>query len=179
MINERAVIVALSYVIGFTTAFIAFGVTQQKSDYATANKLTTSFSAETFEQAELIATSFEAFKNEDGFFVTVDGNEQIISARSTNEVGQPGFHFDVPYYEVSPTTQYVHYCEQMTEVPTECTHFIYVVDEHIVYPVTVERDGGLVSNISDMHTHWLDDGRLEIGLFVSESVEEPWVLEGY
>ncbi len=178
MINERAIIVALSYVIGFVTAFIAFGISQQTPHYSQHYSDANASKFSNVVDVEMAASSFQAFKNETGLFVAVDGDERIITAKLEGKEGEPGFHFDVPYYEVSPDMQYIHYCEQMSEIPTECTSFVYVVDQHVVYPADFDGSG-IVSSILDMHTHWLDDGRLEIGPFVSASAEKPWMLVQY
>ena len=175
MINERAIIVALSYIIGFTTAFIGFGITPDKLQKADYNRMTFDSVSDNFVRANLTATTFNTYQSEDGLFIEIDGDERIITARATGAGKGPGFHYDIPHYETSPNMQFIHYCEQSTEIPTECTHYIYVTDNHIVYPVEIGGEG-VVSQISSLHTHWLNDGRLEIGPFLSMSADEPWML---
>ena len=168
MRNEKAFIVVLAYIIGFTTAFIAYGVPTLET-----HQDKKSSSQKIAEQSGSIVT---AYVNETGLFAETQAGSVIISAKATEQsIQKDGWHYDIATASVSPNGRFVHYCEQSLEIPTECKHFVYVAENHTVHRVT--RNGTqLVSDTNTVSNPWTNDNRLQFGTSESNSSVNPWVL---
>lgn len=181
MKHERIFIVALAYVIGFTTAYIAFGLTNTTGQETIV--LTTPNNNQ-----EYVDNSFEAFVpmngltvryDEEGLFAELDGNESIISAalESEENAGQ-GFHMDIPFYFISPSGKYVYYCEQERLDDLECNQYVYDVERGTVYQVAVDGEAYRIS-VFDFPLSWTPENTLLSSQHRSISAVEPWKLEQY
>ena len=168
MKHEQALLVGLSYVIGFVTAYIAFGIQHSSThpvDHVAVQEIVSEARGEV-----------QAFVDEIGLFAEVDGEAMLISARTEGLIESPGYHYAVPVAAVSPSGAFIHYCEQSLEVPTVCNHYIYDVEDHMVYPVSLSGQQ-LRSEVGEARAGWDASGILTIGENVSRTVSVPWILE--
>ena len=169
MKHEKALIVVLAYIIGFTTAFIGFGLPGQQN-------LTTDDSLVVLEDftSKPIAS---AYVDEMGLFAKTQQGSVIISAQDqTLTEEKNGYHYDIHLATVSPNGEFIHYCQQSLEVPTDCVHYVYVASEHEVWPVTIAGEH-LVSTDTEVRNSWNSDSTLTIAGTTSVSPSTPWELQ--
>lgn len=178
--HERITIVILSYVIGFSTAFIAFNFVNpgyiNKSEgepLAVAAPKTNSLKLEPKEAAR--PTLFE--EKADGLYALINGNSRILSAQAvsaTNVV--EGFHYKIIGAAASADGRFIHYCSQQQEGDDECKHYIYDLINDQTYRLEVPTGEQLTSGIGNVFAEWLPDGNLTTENYVSASAAAPWEL---
>lgn len=173
--NEKAILVALAYLIGFLTAYIAFNIASPEvsKDFRLAESKAHS-DVMTFDQLAA-SHAVSAFDNDEGLFVKNNGVERVVSAKSEDATG-PGYHRSIAAVNVSIDGNFVHYCAVNADADS-CTHFVYSVDEDRVYPVT---SAGVVvtSAVSEAsEVFWSETNLLNIGALVSVNSGTPWQVE--
>jgi hypothetical protein len=150
--NEKAVLILCTYVIGFTTAYIAFGVNATSTD---------------FSQTVNTATVYESQ------VATVDAVEPAYEAElppSVDSVASPVVSDQV----LSPDGTMAFYCEEGTTAGV-CVPFVLDLKTNVSNVLTI--DGEMVTfNTVDAVFSWNDDGTLQGPGLVSASADEPWVL---
>ena len=133
--NERVAIVLTAYVIGFITAYIAFGVMQLESSVKFAQ-------VPAQNTALVIAsqnTDMSVELTESGLFL-LQGNERtLISAASDSGLAE-GTHVDISNYSLSDDESQVYFCELPTLDSESCRPYIYSINDAVVYPVTVGNE---------------------------------------
>ncbi len=171
---EKALLVGLAYVIGFTTAFIAFNNSQSinVSDQVFENTSIVSAKKSTSDKVELV-------DNELGLFIKDGDRERVISADrsfaySDDEASERvGFHYRVFDAQVSPDNRFVYYCEQLTVKADDCVPLVFDITNDISHKVKIESASDRVS--LDWHeANWTPDNKLSLNHFVSSSSDEPW-----
>lgn len=168
--HESALLVVLSYVIGFTTAFIMFTMSSEKYDQPDSYALDNANVTE-----EVSASKIELMETSEGLFVKKVGQERIISAFTDATVAEPGFHTDIVVSSISPDGQYVHYCAVMTADAEVCQSFVYSVSEDAVYMVK-NADEHVESSISEVaQISWSDESTLVFGDQVANQ-SSRWVI---
>ncbi len=174
MKHEKVIILSLAYVIGFVTAYIAFGVNSpyfsQDSSVESGDEFSYGLRSSQHKY-EKVSVDDES----DGLYALLDNKKRILSAQviDSDKVG-PGFHIDVIKSVVSNDKNFIYYCTQNGETE-DYMSFIYDVNTDIVHSVGVNSDSKLT--INDMETaEWHNDGRLSLGDFVSVKPSEPWLL---
>lgn len=189
MKHQQAFLVILSYVIGFNTAFIAFGIadidaTRSYQEIESTELAATAPVGNTTEttnvspspSAQGAAVGMALKETELGLLLVSDVGERIISQRvEANASGMPGAHVAVHGVMISPDERFVHFCEQAVEVPTECNHYVYIVASHTVARVTADATP-IRSDVATFATTWSDDGRLQINEYQSITVDQPWKM---
>lgn len=135
--HERVVMVISAYLIGFTTAFIAFGVTQIED---TVNFVYVPAPAQTASVAQAVAPSetslaAEARINDTGLVYVQNGNEVLVSAFGEAD-GVDGVHQSIFEFSLSPDKQFLYFCEVPSADIEACKPFVYVAKADTVYPVT-------------------------------------------
>ena len=178
MENERVYILIFSYLIGFVTAYIAFGVAVTPDNTQTAVVLTAADQA-----ARDIPTAAESAppagppslsERADGLYVMVGGEERIISGQSLTDTAADGFHTKIISAAISPNEEFVVYCAQTATTAALCQPFVYDIAANVIYRVTVgDTNQQLSVSISDADINWLDD-RLVIADYLSLDGEVPW-----
>lgn len=172
--HEQIVIVCLAYIIGFTTAYIAFALSD--TDRAIDAEPPVAPASHSAPKADA-RTHAEAAMTAEGLVLLKDGQERVLAARvpAGTETDIDGFHYDDVAILVSPNGQYVHYCAVVKEDGT-CTHLLYSVAEDKVYQV-YNGAGALVSDIALAGTSkWRPDGSLEVASAVSADPATPWIM---
>ena len=180
--HERALVVAASYIIGFTSAFIAFGVSNIPQ---TPELLVNSVSS----QAQVVTASAKkseatSLRFEDaGLVVVTEDLERLLSARRSSSLmanvissgAQSGFAVSIVEAEISRDGQFVYYCEQQSTDSDSCVAYVYSVVDDIIHPVQV--DGSHYNPKSEGHmSTWTPAGYLNLEAYRSVSANTPWVL---
>ena len=147
MRHEKISIVALSYVIGFTAALIAFGLNDTSSSTAPIVMATP---ANNGTQAA-----------------------QVISALTE----ATDYHYDVISDEVSPDEHYVVYCAQSTVEDEICGLYVYDLLTAAVYLVNdIDNSQQVGFPLDEVNALWGSDNKLYTPDLVSVSTEEPWLM---
>ena len=179
MKHRQALIVALSYVIGFTTAFIAFGIDNFSHDidkkYHKASSPASSQNFKTDSQAERVSISVR----EDGLYAVISDRERILSAQTASVLdAKPGWHHEVIKTEASPNGQFIYYCVQVSVENGECENFVFVVSEDIAYRVSRADGEAMSSDINSLVAGWTNDNLLIINSYISADKSRPWRMVG-
>jgi hypothetical protein len=178
--HEKALIIISAYVIGFITAFIAFGINKTASE----NEELVSFNLENA-QAEQTLPEHNAISvnvGADGLYLVTGERERLLSANrnalSANvqlSAAEPGFFYQIVDAEASRDGKYVYYCEQLTEEAANCDPYVYVIADDSLH--RVKSDGQLLYPISASHeSMWAGDSTLMVNGFVALDADKPWEL---
>lgn len=175
--HEKVAIVIATYVIGFITAYIAFGI---NADETIKTLVVTNTISQQAAVAESAAASSEKVRITDKGLIYTDGQtERLISVNvavlqnATSFENTPGVHTAVHGLSVSPTEQFVYYCEQQFTAETDCVPFLYDVTNDMVHFVS-HSDANPALPIDSAQAYWTSDGRLSLGTFNSQSPLTPW-----
>jgi hypothetical protein len=179
MRNESVGILVLAYVIGFTTAFIAFGL-NHNATYSSENVnqkpivLKDYVPAQTANDIEQSASA--VLFNQDGLFAKVGDEEKIISGVLSDGIEPgPGFHVDVPFYEISPSGKFIYYCELEIAEDDTCHEYIYEVSSNSINLIKVNGEMQFGTSTASKFS-WLANDFAEYDGFNSVSSDEPWLF---
>jgi hypothetical protein len=195
--HEKAVLVILSYVAGFTAGFIVFGLSQTPAlqsvtvtpEVVTAvpNNVVAEVpapaapAAEAVENTETPDMSQEVLykdgrlmANVNGASVLLSAQLQTVDAETAKAFANQGVHETIPQYMASDDGNFIYYCEQHSQADS-CTNFVYDVTNQIIQYVT--RDGAkLVTTAEEAKTATWSGSTLTIGSASSASAATPWKL---
>lgn len=166
--HERVAIVATAYVIGFITAFIAFGINQFENNvefvYVPTNG--TAAVADAVGVPKVGTTAL----TENGLVYIAGSDETLLSAHAG--VGETelsdGVYTAMVQHEVSPDGAFVYFCEVPVDGAESCKPFIYSVAKKVVYPLTAQGDR-IALNTTKQNLMWSETGLQSIG----ETVVDP------
>lgn len=167
-------VLALSYVIGFVTAYIAFGLSG--ANYSGPQISFQNPAPVTTEDSEA-KKEIGATVRADGLYALLGDKERILSAQAIAAT-EPnlGYHYQIVATEVSPDGKYIYYCAQMTEDSEECHNFVYDIAADTIHTVRASQsDEQLQSVIDDLSAVW-QNGRLLIDGYMSMNGFEPWKM---
>lgn len=187
--HEKALLVVLSYIVGLTSGFIAFGLTQSNQILETTD-VVSSYEGE----SQLVATTEENSVEEtpvssgvkvtydDGrLTVDVNGSIQLLSVErsrlnleAASYFTKQGTHSIEPVYKLSPDSKYVFFCEQDTTTDS-CQSFVYDIQNEMIHYVTNNGTKLALSRDEAKQVVW-DGLVLVAGLNTSNSSESPWLL---
>lgn len=189
--HEKAVLILIAYIIGFTSSFIAFGVMQPHEAPAVLESTTVWPEGytppteqppidETVSDASVESTNIASY--EDGkLYATVQGERYVLSLSNdimdaTNVEGfaTQGIHEALPTYSASDDGRFIHFCEQQTPADS-CTHFVFDASRSVIQPVSLEGKSFITSVNEALSTVWNGDA-LRIAQYASVSQAEPWKL---
>lgn len=177
MVNDKAILIVLAYVIGFTTAFIAFGLTNVNYEgYSKTAYYTNSSENKKFQVSGSIRGTREVSTRtaSDGLYALVNGHERVLSAQAiTATEGHEGYHHDIVLTDVSPDARYIYFCSQQVAANEMCDSFIYDISSDVVYRVKYS-DSQVRLPVSNPDVSWTTDSRLAIDGHISASV--PWQI---
>ena len=176
MKHEQALIVVLAYLIGFSTAFIAFGLDNVKSykPKPDSKPYTTQLPVKSAAEERGEARIGIAIR-EEGLYALLSDRDRIISAQSASLIAtESGYHHQVIKTEVSPNNQYIYYCVQLVATSSDCANFVFDVDEDVVYKVSRADGEQIMTPATLLVAAWTSDNLLTINNFVSASKAEPW-----
>ena len=140
--HQQALLVVLSYIIGFITAFIMFGLADDKQNEQKDNP--TVFPEETVEIREK-GEQPRVYETEEGLFVSYAGQERILSALTKETSAVAGFHVDILNAILSPDWGFVLYCAQMEASKDECQYFVYSLADDTTHMIKFEDGSPLVT----------------------------------
>ena len=177
--HERAMTVVASYVIGFTSAYIAFGATQTPL----ATPIITETPPAVATKAEVKHATLRV--EEAGLVVVTEDRERLLSARKSsalaaNALGavtnQPGFAERLVEAELSRDGSFVYFCEVLDYSSDTCDAYVYDVALDTVYPVQLGAE--VYRPSADLHRSiWTEAGYLVVDQYRSISTEKPWLLQ--
>lgn len=164
--NERVALLVTAYVIGFTTAFIAYGLTQNVNpSIVDATNLTSNT------QTAIVATATPTTEPETyypklrtdstGLYLDTADQKQILLAYQATEetASQPGVYYKVIGAALSPNKEYVYFCEQRSPEAETCIPYVYSILEDVVYPVRTNAED-MNYSIQSHNIGWSDENEL-------------------
>lgn len=189
--HEKAVLVVLAYIIGLTSGFIGFGISNHLTTETMEVAVAPEFTPEGYTGPDTPPPSDETMttpeeevaRYEDGkLYAYVHGDRYVLSL--SNEVmpvenvegfATQGIHKNIPNYSASPDGQFVYFCEQQTDAD-ECINFIFDTNENVIQPV---QFGGkkFITSISDALTAAWNGDTITIGQYSSAAAATPWMLK--
>ena len=178
MKHEKVMILALSYVIGFVTAYIAFGLSG--ANYSGPQISFQNSAPVATEGGEANKTKeIGATVKADGLYALLGDKERILSAQAIAAT-EPnlGYHYQIVATKVSPDGKYIYYCAQMIAESEDCYNFVYDISADTIHTVRASQsEEQLQSVIDDLSAVW-QNGRLLIDDYMSQSGFEPWKVAG-
>lgn len=198
--HEKALLVILSYVVGFTAGFLTFGLGQtpfinqeEMVDSNYISEIDQTMPVMDSEEPEMMsddsnvsdseANSVDEVTYEDGrLMANVNGATVLLSAqmdtldpKSAAEFANQGAHTNIPKYSVSLDGNFIYYCEQHSDSDS-CVSFVYDVDGGTIHYVTT-NGSKLNTSISEaMSADWTEKG-LTISGMTSVSADAPWSVQ--
>jgi hypothetical protein len=181
--HEKAVIVLTSYVIGFTTAFIAFGITNMEHNGDMHHNYSTHKEQNEAHDFKKEHHNISAIGTDDeGLFVTVGGYNRIISGKmpdlEANAIAAlegPGYAYEHHGAVVSNDGWFAFYCEQPTEESKDCLPFVYSLFDDTIHTVVTES-GAITLPVDSFTVSWSSDSLLKVNEFASKEEEKPWIV---
>ena len=189
--HEKAALVSIAYGIGMLTAFIWFGqnpVSVGVPIFTYTNQAASVIESVVPEEEELASTlesqveTLVAYENgvlsvnNLGDEVILSFNPDVTGYEADSEFMKQGAHYGKLVYLVSPSQEYVFFCEQKAVDAAVCSPFVYDVLGDTIH--TVKQNNQLVElliSAADL-VSWSDTG-LTIGESVSSSASTPWLLK--
>lgn len=199
--HEKAVLIVLAYIIGLTSGFIGFGVsdyyvaesvkyTQQvnaaKDEHSALDEVNMANPEQTHDVSPDIQTPIETTNEniiyEDGeLSIKTEEGDMILSVH-INQLGDvipdllvtQGHHIEQPIYLSSPEGRYIYFCEQHLG-EDECTNLIFDTESTSIQYVQAQNEK-FASPISLAATAYWSVAGLHIGNLHSESATTPWKL---
>lgn len=167
--HTHAILVALAYLIGFITAYIAFGLSQTGYHKSKPMVKDQHYGASAYSSVKAVTT-------DEGLFMSSQDQERIISAKSEGEVLKLGYHRNIVAVSVSMDGEYIYYCAEMNEEGS-CHHFVYVKADDMVYSVVKDGQPLVTDNGFSQNVMWRKSNALQIGNLLSSDTTKPWFVE--
>ena len=187
--HEKATLVTLAYGIGALTAFIWFGMdkVQLNTDFTNFSGVQSASVIESLPvapvQEEVAPVKTKAVSYNNGLleYTALDGvrllsfNSGLNPDLSSTGFEEQGYHFGKVVYVVSPSEEYVFFCEQKAAEAETCRPFVYDALTDTIYPV--RKNGNLVDLlVSAASAVGWSGSTLTIGNDSSTSSAKPWLL---
>ena len=181
--HEKTAILIAAYVIGFTTAFIAFGVNKMHDDTAQTVVAQNTFTKEPTSYKDVHKNISSVGFDDSGFYVTVGGYNRILSAKrktlAANVVQSAaisGFYTNIHGAEISPDGWFVFFCEETDSATSQCDPYVYSLFDDTVYPLIA----GVETISLESRTFsigWSSNNTLTINGVASIDNKTPWKFE--
>jgi len=189
--HEKAVLVILSYIVGLTSGFIAFGLTQgtptlETNDVVLQYEVPVVNASETTQNDALATppttTAATQVTYQDGR-LTVDKNDSVqvlsvernrLNLEAASYFTIQGTHSSELVYSVSPDTNYVYFCEQETK-NDQCNSFVYDVQNETIHYVRSGDVKTVLTSAEARRVAWVNES-LVIGQNASPEAATPWLL---
>lgn len=178
--HEQLLIAGLGFIIGFTSAFITFGLGDKSEKTSHVERVHNESYGLVANTAGAVGHRIDdTIVNNDGLFAKLGGKERIVSASAIGpEERVAGFHYAVVETLVSPDKQYLYYCALAEPVDTSCYHYIYSAADDVIYPVKDTNTNEYLRTAADsLEVAWQQDGALSVNDLVSVSAAEPWLVK--
>ena len=190
--HEKAVLVILSYVSGFTAGFIVFGLVnlaplnttavmtepmvEEVSVIAPETQMTDDV---VVAEAAIPAREVEyidgrLMANANGASVLLSAQLATVDAETAKAFANQGVHEAIPNYATSEDGSYIYYCEQHSTADL-CTNFIYSVSTGMIQYVTIDGKKA-ISTSAEAKLAYFEGTSLHLGTAVSMDTNTPWKL---
>ena len=180
--HEKIALVIASYVIGFITAYIAFGVNQlisaQLAVVIPTNTYVPTLAKKATEKAPEKITTL--IMGDDGLSAVTQERALLLSANKrvlgSSVIGSTaGFHTSVIGAEADPNGLFVYFCEQSLDTDEDCVPYVFSLEEEKVHRVKINTEKSTLS-LATHQASWTEEGLLLIGAATSENTLAPWNL---
>lgn len=184
--HEQAMLVVLAYVVGFVTAYIAFGM----SNYETARVVYIESAVPAEPPVSVVqealqgqAASAVLAQYADGMLTAKVGEESFVLSVDAAMMGdrvdmsdftEQGLHDSTPQYTVSPDGRFIFFCEAYQSEGT-CRPFMYSVEENVIRHVTFDGQQAEILNEIATTATW-NFNLLQIGDYASTGADTSWTL---
>lgn len=184
MQHERAAIMALTFCIGFTTAFIAYGL-PETSVPGPIVQATNSQRAAVIDTQPTGATAPVTSKSNvapgvsldaDGLWLLANGEEYLVSPSASFAPEMEEAHVDIHQAVVRNDGAYLFFCAETPAAAGMCEPRVFDVENYRVHRVESQGQTGNLEPAT-MDVTWLADGSLNINGYTSVSLATPWVVE--
>lgn len=196
--HEKAVLVVLSYIVGITSGFIAFGLTQNTSALQTispniiieetpqtpvaSDNMESEFSKPNEMPLEIPSANPVQVTYQDGrLIVDVNGATQILSverSRLNQEAAsyftKQGMHTIEPIFVLSPDNNFVYFCEQAATTDV-CQSLVYDIKNEMINYVSNNGVKVALTRAEAQQVSW-QGSLLVSGTNSSDSTATPWLL---
>ncbi len=192
--HERVVVMTTTYVIGFITAFIAFGIPEPTPQYASVyesvaveneqiSPLSLPDAASPETQPEPVVQdrgeSASLYYKDGRLEFSLGGNSVLLSLNPENSTPaldttglEQGFHFGELSYKLLAFGSYVFFCESHEVGSEVCSPYLFNVADNKITPFTY-NDQALTVDIKDANkVEWSEEG-ISLGDYLSVSPFEP------
>lgn len=192
--NEKAIIMALSFVIGFTAASIYY-VNQNRDQntnrvygaqvQALDHKQSASAAKPTNPSNEQItgAVANAKIAYDEGVLKVVSGEKEtnvtshyVLNGTSENQLtySNPNVHKRIVVYSLSPDSNYVYFCAVFDD--DTCYHYLFEVDSASTHPITADNEPLQTEFFIAQTASW-QGSEMVIGDMKSVSSITPWIVE--
>ncbi len=180
--HEKIAIVLCGYIIGFTTAFIGFGVNNLNQEIVSEVAYVPVPHAqnvqEITEQPVITGVSF----GDDGLYASTPTGSFLLSVKKSTlgasllaSAETSGYHYAIVDAEVSRDGKFAYFCEQLSEQSKTCDGYVYSIDEDMLHKVTLGES--VYAPTVDQHvSSWSEEGLLTVSGNNSLNSTEPWSL---
>jgi hypothetical protein len=181
MQHERAAVMALTFCIGFITAFIAYGIPTSNVPLAVVPAASQPASVVVAERAVRAAPTPQAPQtgvalDSEGLWLVRNGERMLVSPTAATAPDLPEAHTEVHQAVVSDDGNYLFFCPETATNPGLCEPRVFDVENYSVHRVQSQGQTGNL-NPATLDVSWLPNGSLEINGFASASASQPWVVE--
>ena len=183
--HEKAALISVAYFIGALTAFIWYGTSQtadlsligvDQGQSASVINATTKVGAVTPER-EGIALYHDGVLDVEAIGGTkvLSFNPEVSGYTSSPEFELQGAHVGEVTYAVSPTEEYVFFCEQKSLAVNTCTPLIYDVLQDVIHSLSAESGAFDLTIAAAKSATWSAQG-LSFDGGVSTAPNTPWIV---
>ncbi|MEZ4200106.1 MAG: hypothetical protein R3B69_00660 [Candidatus Paceibacterota bacterium] len=176
MKHEKALLVLTAYVIGFITAYIAFGLTITGPKEAVY--VTTTHSKEIKQHEGATTDGVGVVETSEGLFALLGAQERVLSAQAISFGAGAGYHYDVFVAMASPDGKYIYYCAQEDRTSDSCVGYLYDVLEDKTRQVHNENNDPVLLQSTAKKVSW-QDGQLYLPMYRSYDIMRPWKVIPY
>ena len=189
--HERAALVGVAYFLGFITTFIWLGLNNSSPSPQTTYTSYAQSASVASALSQTTQTTSPTKNDEVGSSVTYQNgilevsslgesrslsfNPEVSGLTAADEFVSQGIHYgDLPY-AVSPTEEYVFFCEMKGAAAKTCLPFVYDTLSQSIYPL--RKDGNRVELLvgAAVDASWKGN-QLNVGGEVSQDPLKPWLL---
>lgn len=180
--HEKVIIVLSSYVIGFLTAYIAFGMndTHVSTTLVMVEEVPqTAAVAETETETETNLSEVQVVIDPKGLQYVRNNETRLLSVNisaldsAAEYAGMSGVHHNIYGQALSPDNRFVYFCEQTVAGADVCQPFVYDSVTDSVHRV-MRADGSTDLAITTHQSAWEQNGTLVLPGFRSQSPVTPW-----
>jgi len=193
--HEKVILVILAYLIGFTSALIAYGIKPtpnylpfenelgltsglENTDFVDKQNIQQSSTTEATDPSTNEFVNYHdgrlSVHNDQGDFL-LSINKDLIDTEQLIEFKNYGIHYSnkSPFYLVSADKKFIYFCEQHGE-KDNCSNFIFDVKSSNMHFVNNEKQKIVTPRQVAEKAYWREDDILVVGDLTSVNSDTPW-----